>query len=300
MQHLSLRKDSPSFSRLVYGVWRLGDDKDTSTAHVRAKIDACLAQGITSFDHADIYGGYGCEALFGQALAADASLRPQMQLISKCDIALVSDKYPKRRVKHYDTSPAYLNAQAEQSLTNLHTEYLDLLLIHRPDPFMDHRATGAALDALIDSGKVRAVGVSNFKRWDWELLQCGMKHPLVTNQLEISLLERDSFLDGTLAQLQRQDIRPMAWSPLGGGRLFGDEAAAQRLQPLMQRLADSNNCQLDHIAIAWLLAHPAGILPVIGTNNLKRVSQLSKSLDITLDRETWFELWTAASGEEVP
>ncbi len=300
MQHLTLRDNTPSFSRLVYGVWRLGDDSDTSTAHVRAKIDACLDQGITSFDHADIYGDYGCEAIFGQALAADPGLRQKMQLISKCDILLLSEQFPARRVKHYDTSPAYINAQVEQSLKNLHTDYLDLLLIHRPDPFMDHRATGAALDGLIDSGKVRAVGVSNFKSWDWDLLQSGMSHRLATNQVEMSLLERDCFVDGTLAQMQQHDIRPMAWSPLGGGRLFGDEPAAQRLKPVMQRIADENNCELDHVAIAWLLAHPAGILPIIGTNNLQRVSQLAKALDVSIDRESWYELWTEAAGVEVP
>lgn len=300
MQTLTLRENTVEFSRLVYGVWRLGDDNDTSTAHVRAKIDACLAQGITSFDHADIYGDYGCEALFGQALAADPSLRKQMQLISKCDILLLSDKHPSRRVKYYDTSAEYINGQVEQSLRNLHTDHLDLLLIHRPDPLMDHHETGKALDALIDSGKVGAVGVSNFKPWDWDLLQSGMKHKLSTNQLELSLLERESFLDGTLGQMQQQAIHPMAWSPLGGGRLFGEEPAAQRLKPIMQRIADEQDCALDHVAIAWLLAHPAGILPVVGTNNLQRITALNKSMNVQIDRETWFELWTAAAGQEVP
>lgn len=300
MQTLTLRENTPNFSRLVYGVWRLGDDADTSVANVRAKIDACLAQGITSFDHADIYGDYRCEEIFGRALAADPALRKRMQLISKCDILLMSDKHPDRRVKHYDTSAKYINAQVDQSLRHLHTDYLDLLLIHRPDPFMDHRETGAALDALIDSGRVSAVGVSNFKPWDWDLLQSGMRHKLVTNQVELSLLERDCFTDGTIAQLQQQDIRPMAWSPLGGGRLFGEEAAAQRLRPFMQGIADVQDCALDHVALAWLLAHPAGILPIVGTNNLDRVSQLSKAMDVEIDRQTWYELWTAAAGVEVP
>jgi len=300
MQSLTLRENTPNFSRIVYGVWRLGDDSDTSVANVRAKIDACLAQGITSFDHADIYGDYSCEEIFGRALAADPALRKQMQLISKCDILLTSDKFPNRRVKHYDTSAAYINEQVAQSLRNLHTDYLDLLLLHRPDPFMDHHETGKALDALIDSGKCAAVGVSNFKTWDWELLQSAMRHKLVTNQIEISLLERDCFVDGTLAHLQQQDIRPMAWSPLAGGRLFSEDAAALRLRPIMQGIAEAQNCALDHVAIAWLLAHPAGILPIVGTNNLDRVAQLSKAMDVEIDRETWFELWTAAAGEEVP
>jgi len=213
---------------------------------------------------------------------------------------LTSEQFPDRRVKHYDTSPAYINAQVEQSLQHLHTDYLDLLLIHRPDPFMDHHATGQALDALIDSGKVKAVGVSNFKPWDWDLLQSGMRHPLVSNQVEMSLLARDTFTDGTVAHLQQHGVCPMAWSPLGGGRLFGEELAAQRLQPLLQGIAQEHNCGIDHVAIAWLLAHPSKILPIVGTNNLDRVKTLSKAMDLSIDRETWFELWTAASGEEVP
>ncbi len=300
MQSLTLRENSPKFSRLVYGVWRLGDDSDISVANVRAKIDACLSQGITSFDHADIYGDYSCEAIFGQALAADPALRKKMQLISKCDILLTSEKFPGRRVKHYDTSAEYINQQVAQSLCNLHTDHLDLLLLHRPDPMMDHHETGKALDALIDSGRVGAIGVSNFKTWDWDLLQSGMRHKLCTNQIEMSLLERDTFVDGTLAHLQQSDIRPMAWSPLGGGRIFSEDPAAQRLRPILQQIAEENNCQLDHVAIAWLLAHPADILPIVGTNNLERIGQLAKALNVKIDRQTWFELWTAAAGQEVP
>lgn len=202
-----------SLSRLVYGAWRLAEDNDISTAHIRAKIDACLQQGMTSFDHADIYGNYSCETLFGKVLAAAPSLREHMQLITKCDIMLTSNYYPERRIKYYDTSPQHIEYSVNNSLSRLHTDYLDLLLIHRPDPFMDAQATGKALDQLIDSGKVRAVGVSNFKTWDWDLLQSAMHHRLVTNQIEISLLERSSFHDGTLAQLQRLNVKPMAWSP---------------------------------------------------------------------------------------
>ncbi|MEZ5477946.1 MAG: aldo/keto reductase [Thiolinea sp.] len=292
-EHLAL-------SQIIYGVWRLGDDADTSVTQVRAKMDACLEQGMSSFDHADIYGDYGCEALFGKALAEAPQLREQMQLISKCDIMLLSEQYPQRRVKYYDTSPAHLSFSVDESLRKLHTDYLDVLLIHRPDPLLDAEATGRELDRLIDSGKVRAVGVSNFKPWDWELLQSGMRHPLLTNQLELSLLARDSFLDGSVAQQQRLGCRPMAWSPLGGGNLFGEGAAAQRLRPLLERIAAEHDCGPEHVALAWLLAHPAGILPIIGTNNLQRIRATHKVLDVQMDRETWFELWTAAAGEEVP
>ena len=289
-----------SLSRLIYGVWRLGDDADTSTSHVRTKIDACLEQGMTSFDHADIYGDYSCEELFGRALAEAPELRDQMQLITTCDIMLLSDKYPDRRVKYYDTSPEHITFSVDESLRYLHTDHLDMLLLHRPDPMMDAEVTGRELDRLIDSGRVKAVGVSNFKPWDWDLLQSQMHNQLTTNQIEMSVLTHDTFLDGTLAQQQRLGCKPMAWSPLAGGRLFGDDADAQRVKPILERIAGENDCGIDHVAIAWLLAHPAGILPIVGTNNLERIKDAHKALDVSIDRETWYELWTAAAGQEVP
>ncbi|WP_067098245.1 aldo/keto reductase [Marinomonas atlantica] len=299
MRTFQMGKSNLQFSRLVYGVWRLADAEDTSIKHVREKIDLCLDQGITTFDHADIYGDYECEKLFGKALADDPSLRSQMQLISKCDIALMSDKFSDRRVKFYDTSAEYVRASVEQSLQNLSTDYLDLLLIHRPDPFMNAAETGAALDQLIDSGKVKAVGVSNFEVWDWRLLQANMRHPLVANQVEMSLLQRDAFTNGNLSAMQLDSLTPMAWSPLGGGALFGDTPETRRLAPIFERLAQEQGASVDHVALAWLLAHSANILPVVGTNNPSRIKSLSNILDIEIDRETWFELWTAAAGQEV-
>lgn len=295
--HPSLRP----FSRLVYGVWRLADGGDASPATVAAKIQACLDQGITTFDHADIYGNYGCEALFGDALRAHPGLKRDIQIVTKCDILLMSTKFPQRRVKHYDTSPAYINASVDQSLQHIGVERLDLLLVHRPDPLMDADATGACLDALVDSGKVAAVGVSNFLPHDWQLLQSRMRHPLVTNQLELSLLARSAWTDGQLAFLQQHRIRPMAWSPLARGSLFDPaNAAGARVLPALQRIGAEQGVQADAVAIAWLLAHPAGILPVVGTNNLDRIARLTDALKVQLDRETWFELYSLAEGREVP
>lgn len=300
MQRIAVGNSDLELSRLIYGVWRLADAEDQSTEAVRAKIDACLAQGITSFDHADIYGDYECERLFGQALKQQPSLRDSMELISKCDIALTSDKFPERRVKYYDTSAAYIQTTVENSLRHLHTDHLDLLLIHRPDPFMDAAETGAALDALVAAGKVKQIGVSNFDVWDWRLLQQHMSTKLVVNQIEMSLLNTSAFTDGTLSALQLDAISAMAWSPLGGGELFGDSAAAQRLAPLFGRIGEEQGFTADLIALAWLLKHPAKILPVVGTNNLERIAQVGRALTLEMDRETWFELLTAATGQEVP
>lgn len=298
MDRVDISKDV-SFSRIVYGMWRLGDDPDSSPAHVQAKVEACLTQGITTMDQADIYGGYVAEALLGAAFKGSPGLRDKVELVSKCDIVAPMGKYANRRVKHYDTSPEHIRASVEDSLRDMATDRLDLLLIHRPDPMMDAQATGACLDALVAEGKVRAVGVSNFRPWDFDLLQSAMSTHLATNQIEMSLLHQTPFVNGDLAYLQQRGIVPMAWSPLAGGRLFGSEPDAMRLRPVMERMAKAAGIGTDALAVAWLLAHPAGIVPVMGTNSLARIATLGDAMSPVLTREDWFELWTAASGQEV-
>lgn len=285
-------------SRLVYGMWRVADDADTSAGHVQAKIEACLEQGITTIDQADIYGDYGAEAVLGTALKAAPALRAKIEIVTKCDIVAPIGKYSDRRVKYYDTSAAHITASVEASLTNMATDHIDLLLIHRPDPFMDHHETGGALDGLVASGKVRHVGVSNFHLNDWTLLQSAMTVPLVTNQIEASVLCVEPFLNGEIPWMQERGIHPMAWSPLGGGRLFSDEGAVVRR--LLERIVGEQGGDVTAVAVAWLLAHPAGLLPVLGTNNLDRVRAISRATEIEIDRQTWFEILTAAMGKEVP
>jgi len=289
-----------SLSRLAYGVWRLSEAADTSAQAVAGRIQACLDQGITTFDHADIYGGYSCEALFGAALRAQPGLKARIEIVTKCDIMLVSEQRPDNRVKHYDTSAAHVQASVERSLKNIGVDAIDLLLIHRPDPLMDHHALGACLDSLIQSGKVRAAGVSNFMPWDMELLQLAMKNSLVTNQIEIGLMQTRGFVDGQIAHAQRLGVPVMAWSPLGGGRLFGQDAAALRLRPALQRIAGAQGVDETAVAIAWLLHHPARIIPVLGTNDPARIARMQDALRVTLDRQTWFELYSLANGAAVP
>ncbi len=299
MPRVELKSDL-SLSRLAYGVWRLSEATDTSAPAVAARIQACLDQGITTFDHADIYGGYSCEALFGAALRAQPGLKAHMEIVTKCDIMLLSGQRPDNRVKHYDTSSAHVQASVERSLQNIGVDAIDLLLIHRPDPLMDHHALGACLDGLIQSGKVRAAGVSNFMPWDLDLLQSAMKNRLLTNQIEISLMQTRGFVDGQIAHAQRLGLPVMAWSPLGGGRLFGQEAAALRLRPALQRIAAAHGVDETAVAIAWLLHHPARIIPVLGTNDMQRIARMQDALRVTLDRQTWFELYSLANGVEVP
>lgn len=297
MQRAILAPDF-SLSRIVYGMWRLADDVDTSPAHVQAKIEACLEQGITSFDQADIYGGYTAEAIFGGALRAAPHLRDRMEIVTKCGIVAPAGRHAGARVKHYDTSAAHITASVDQSLTDMGIDRIDLLLIHRPDPLMNHVETGGALDALVASGKVRHVGVSNFRPHDWTLLQSAMRNRLVTNQIEISLLHTDPFRNGDLAFLQERGIVPMAWSPLGGGALFRKKH--KRLAKLLTQIGDPAGVDAAAVAVAWLMHHPAWITPVMGTNSLERIVTLADACKVDLTREDWFELYAEATGDEVP
>ncbi len=286
-----------TLSSIIYGMWRLGDDADTSPAHIQVKIEACLAQGITSFDQADIYGDYGAEALLGACLKQAPHLRDQMEIITKCGIIAPVGRHAAARVKYYDTSPEHIRESVEHSLRLMGIEQIDLLLIHRPDPFMDHHATGAALDEMVKSGKVRAIGVSNFKPHDFTLLQSAMQTPLCTNQIEASVLAHAPFTNGDIAFLQERGIPPMAWSPLGGGALFGDAGSA--VYKALEKTAHALDSSVPAVAIAWLIEHPAGILPVLGTNNIDRIKTLSSALDLKLDRQTWFEIYTSALGRDI-
>lgn len=296
MERISLNSDV-SLSRLIYGMWRIGDDADTSTSHVQAKIESCLSQGITTMDQADIYGGYEAEEILGNALKG-TNLRDKIEIVTKCDIVAPAGRYSDAKVKYYDTSRAHVMASVEHSLRLTGTDYVDLLLIHRPDPMMDAEETGAALDEIVASGKAKSVGVSNFKLHDWTLLQSAMSSPLVTNQIELSLLAHEGFTNGDVAYLQERKVAPMAWSPLGGGSIFLQENKV--LLNALKAIGEVSGVDETAVAVAWLLAHPAKIMPVMGTNSLARIGKISDALKVKMDRETWFELYSIALGSEVP
>jgi len=294
MDRIELQPDL-SLSRIVYGMWRLSEDTDTSPAHVQAKIEACLEQGITTMDQADIYGGYMAEEVMGAGLTPE--IKDRIEVVTKCDIVAPAGRYADAPVKYYDTGRAHVLASVDHSLRLMGIDKIDLLLIHRPDPLMDHHETGAALDEVVASGKVRAVGVSNFKLHDWTLLQSAMKTKLVTNQIELSLGAHQGFTNGDVAYLQERGIPPMAWSPLGGGALM---TADNDLGRALDRVAKADGVDRAAVATAWLLAHPARIMPVMGSNTISRIKGFSDALDVDMTRARWFELYTAALGNEVP
>ncbi len=283
-------------SRIVYGMWRIIDDV-TDPHHVQGKIEACLEQGITTLDQADIYGHYLAESVLGSVFRIAPQLRDRVEIVTKCGIVLPGGPV-RARVKHYDTSRRHIRASVEASLSKMRIDRIDLLLIHRPDPFMDPAETAGALDELVTEGKVRAIGVSNFAPHDWRLLESHLSTPLATNQIEMSLQRTEPFLNGDIAFLQERRIAPMAWSPLGGGSLFSNEN--KHLSDLLDDVARRHGTGRAAVAVAWLLAHPARIMPVVGTNSPARIRELSRAAKVDMDRQTWFELLAAATGQEVP
>lgn len=293
------RRDGPalSLSRIVAGMWRM-TEWDMPVQGRISFIEECLALGVTSFDHADIYGNYGVEALFGEALRAQPSLRARMEIVSKCGIKLVSPARPDHTIQHYDTSREHILASVDNSLRQLNTDYLDLLLIHRPDPLMDFDEVADAFTRLQAAGKVRHVGVSNFTRHQFESLN--RRVALATNQVEFSPLCTAPMFDETFDGLQDLGIAPMVWSPLGGGRLFtADDAQAVRLRATIQEVADRLGQSFVSVVFAWIMALPSRPMPLTGSGQIASIAAAVAATHFTLDRSDWFAILRAARGHEV-
>lgn len=293
--------DSLSLSRIVHGMWRL-NDWNMSYEELRHFVHQAMDLGITTFDHADIYGNHTCEALFGNAVGDDKALRDSMQLVTKCGIKLTTDKFPERKVKYYDYSESYMIKQVEQSLENLKTDRIDLLLLHRPSPFMDGHEVASAFDKLHASGKVLHFGVSNFLPLQFDSLQSYVNQQLLTNQIELSVAALEHFENNNLDYLQAKRIKPMAWSPLAGGSLFNPKTKKeQRLRQILQEIAAENGIDsIDKVMYRWLLMHPAGIMPIVGSGNIKRLKTAVESQNVTLTLEQWFQIYIASQGRDLP
>ncbi|EPG0607203.1 aldo/keto reductase [Vibrio fluvialis] len=298
---VTIASQGPEFSELVQGYWRLGEWGMTAQERLTF-LKQHLELGITTVDHADIYGNYECEQLFGEALALEPSLREQLQIVTKCDIKLCSAKFPERKINHYDTSAAHIYQSVNNSLERLHVNEIDVLLIHRPDVLMDADEVAEAFTELNKVGKVKHFGVSNFSPAQFELLQSRLGKPLVTNQVEINPLNFDVAHDGTLDQMQMLRTRPMAWSCLGGGAIFnGDSEQAQRVRAVLEELREELGAEsIDQVIYAWVRALPSKPLPIIGSGKIERVQAAVEALDLTLSREQWYRVWVASKGHGVP
>lgn len=300
---ISLLPNGPDFSRLVYGTWRVLDDAATATpGNLLERLHRCVELGVTTIDTAEIYGVYHVEEFLGRVLALDKSLRSKLEIITKCGIYIPCEFHPERKTAFYNATAERLVKSTEKSLRLMGVDYIDLLLVHRPDWLTSAEETAAGLNKLIKDGKIRAAGVSNYNVHQFDLLNSLMDQPLVTNQIEFHLLHMDPIYDGLLDQCQKLRMKPMAWSPLAGGRLMDPEnEAGKRLRAAAAALsAKYGNASLDQLAYAWIMAHPSQPLPVIGTNKIERIEAAVKAAEIKLEREDWYALWTAAKGHGIP
>lgn len=277
---------------MTWGSW----GKQLSKKEMDALMHFCVSNHITTFDHADIYGAYTTEAAFGKAFKDSGLNREDIQLITKCGIQLESDNR-NNKIKHYDYSKDYIIWSVEESLKNLETEYLDLLLLHRPSPLMVAEEIAEAITILKKDGKIRDFGVSNFTPSQMELI--GLRMDIDMNQIELSLTEHSAMHNGTLDYMMTNGIKPMAWSPLGN--LFKtDNEKTRRIHKQLGELMDKYNATEDQLLLAWIMKHPSKIHPVVGTTTKERLKLAVEASKIKLELEDWFLILVAAQGCEIP
>jgi predicted oxidoreductase len=277
---------------MTWGIW----GKDCNTKQMIDLMNCCLENEITTFDHADIYGDYTTEAAFGEAFSESKIDRDAIQLVSKCGIQMLSEPR-KTFVKHYDYSASYIIGSVEQSLKNLQTDYLDLLLLHRPSPLMQSDEIAKAIEKLKSDGKIIDFGLSNFTPTQTALIETKTK--VNYNQIKFSITDYEAMLDGSLDYMQTHNITPMCWSPLG--TVFKkDDEKSQRIKKIASEFASKYAVSIDVILLAWILKHPAGILPVCGTADPARIANLMKAIKVEMDMQDWFALWTESVGVPVP
>jgi predicted oxidoreductase len=284
-----------TLSPVIAGTMNWGDwDKKLSTTEMVHLINICIENKITTFDHADIYGGYTTEAQFGKAFAESKISRDKLQLISKCGIQLTHGR--DNKVKHYDYSKNYIIWSVENSLKNLKTDYLDVFLLHRPSPLMQADEIAEAVLKLKSERKIIDFGLSNFTNTQAELI--GQKTDISYNQIQFSATHHEAMLDGSLDYMQAHGIRPMSWNPLG--TVFReDNEQTRRLKKVLVQLVKKYGVGSDTILLAWILKHPSKVIPVAGTVNIARIQALMKAVELKMDQQDWFAIWSDSMGKEV-
>ncbi len=285
-----------TFSTIIAGTMNWGTwGKNLNTQQITALINEYIINNITSFDHADIYGNYTTETSFGKAFKESKIERTQLQFISKCGIQL-QDINRNNNIKHYNYSKEHITKSVEQSLQNLQTDYLDVLLLHRPSPLMQTDEIAAAIDTLKTSGKIIGFGVSNFSASQMDLLLT--KTSIDFNQIEFSLTHNGAMHNGDLDYMQIHNIKPMAWSPLGNIFKIQNEKT-DLLKNKIINLAEKYNTTINALLLAWILKHPAGIIPVCGTTDIYKIPNLAKASGINLELQDWFRMLEQSNGEWV-
>lgn len=284
-------------SGLVWGNMRIFDEPNFCKPDQLATfLEWLIAHDINVFDSADIYGSFQVEEHFGKALTLLQTPRHQYKLITKCSIGIISPQRPQNTVKHYNSSAAYIKKSVETSLKNFHTDYIDLLLLHRPDYLMQADETAHMLDRLIGLGKLRNVGVSNFTTTQVDLLQSRLRRPILTNQIEFSPLHLNPLNDGTFDQAQQMRARPMIWSPFAGGRIFTKTTQNNPLQNILMQMGEKYAVDADTIILSWIMRLPSRPVPVIGSNKTERIIKALNAQKLSIDAQDWYAILEAAQG----
>ncbi|MDX6180727.1 aldo/keto reductase [Flavobacterium sp. Fl-77] len=275
-----------------WGVW----DKNLTPKEMENMIQICIENKITTFDHADIYGSYTTEADFGKAFHASKIAREKLQLITKCGIQMIAESR-QNKIKHYEYSKDYIIWSVEESLKKLKTEYVDVFLLHRPSPLMQADEIAEAVEKLKTEGKIIDFGLSNFSSSQTELIR--QKTEVSYNQVQFSATNYDPMLDGSFDYMQTHGIRPLSWNPLG--TVFREDTKkTRRLKKLLVSLVEKYNLGSDTLLLSWILKHPAAVIPIAGTVNVARIQSLMKAVELKLDQEDWFAIWTESMGDDVP
>jgi predicted oxidoreductase len=296
MEKIYLSDSGPKVSPAVYGFWRWEDTSAAGASTMERIVNLCLELGINTFDHADVYGGYQCEELFGNVMKQKSFKREDIVLFSKCGVIMPDASRPDVRVKYCDTSAAHILQSVDNSLRKLRTDYIDIFLLDQLDPFSNLEETALALERLRGSGKIRNIGVANFSVFQHQLLASYLRVPIVTSHLELNLLNTTALDNGQIDYIKQRYMRPLAAAPLAGGRIEnGTDKLAVRVHYKLAEIGKKYDANIESLAVAWLVK--IGALPLIGTTNEQRIRNIVNSFTIELDRQDWYELYAASRGE---
>ena len=294
MEKIYLSDSGPKVSPAVYGFYRWNGSY-VNEEKMEWIINLCLELDINTFDHGDTYGDYTCEEIFGNVFKRSGIKRESIVLFTKCGINIPHPARPDYRVKHYDTSREHITNSLENSLRNLRTDYIDVFLLNQLDPLSNLEETALTLEKLKDSGKIKNVGVVNFSVFQHQLLSSYLRIPIVTNHIELNLLNTSAFDNGQVDYIKQKYMRPLATSPLAEGKIANsNEKTPLRIRGKLEEFAGKYNSHFESVAIAWLVK--LGALPLIGTTDEQRIRNIAEAFKINLDRQDWYELYAVSRG----
>ncbi|MGN7886305.1 aldo/keto reductase [Dyadobacter endophyticus] len=286
MKKVSLSDSGPKVSEAIYGFWRWTDEGAVTTTQIEKTVNLCLDLGINTFDHADVYGDHTIEEHFGKIIANKSFKREDIVLFSKCGIRTSPDKY----LTYYDNSREHIINSINGSLKRLKTDYLDIFLLHQSDLLADPEETAMALAEIVTSGKAKHIGVANFTVFQHQLLASYLRIPIVTNHIELNLMNTTAIEDGRIDFIKQSFSKPLAWAPLAGGKILnGTDEKAVRLRAKLDEVGKKYDANIEQTAVAWLMK--LGTLPIIGSLSEARIRNGASASDIKLSREDWYDIY---------